>query len=148
MSRQRPPAITKVKRPQPSQGLTSSLPPSRDPPEQGDEEVDMGVRQSRETKKWTCGHLINCLEGMDDILQGGRDDMRGYGGRAGFTTFVRILTGSFCVFGVFVGFCLVCCFCFQTGEKTPASNSSFTLFAFAYFELTDSLGNAGKKKGN
>ena len=41
---------------------------------------------------------------MDDILQGGRDDMRGYGERVGFTTFARIFTGSFCVVG---GFCCV-----------------------------------------
>ena len=41
---------------------------------------------------------------MDDILQGGRDDMRGYGERVGFTTFARIFTSSFCVVG---GFCCV-----------------------------------------
>ena len=82
------------------------------------------------------GHLINYLDGMDDILQGGRDEMRGYGGRAGFTAFARIFTGSFLSFWwfccvVFVFFWLLC---FPAGEKTPASNSSFTLFAFAYLE--------------
>ena len=84
------------------------------------------------------GHLINYLDGMEDILQGGRDEMRGFGGRAGFTTFARIFTGSFLSVWLF---CFVCfwffvCgfFCFPAGEKTPASNSSFTLFAFAYLE--------------
>ena len=43
----------------------------------------------------------------------------------------------FCLFGGFVVLFLVFCFwllCFPAGEKTPASNSSFTLFAFAYLE--------------
>ena len=35
------------------------------------------------------------MDGMEDILQGGRDEMRGFGGRAGFTTFGRFFTGSF-----------------------------------------------------
>ena len=72
---------------------------------------------------------------MDDILQGGRDDMRGYGGRVGFTTFARIFTGSFCVVGGFccVVFCFVSWFfCFPAGEKTLAFNSCFTLFAIAF----------------
>ena len=47
------------------------------------------------------------MDGMEDTLQGGRDEMRGFGGRAGFTTFARIFTGSF----LFVSLCLlVLCF--------------------------------------
>ena len=75
---------------------------------------------------------------MDDILQGGRDELRGFGGRAGFTTFARIFTGSFLsVWWFVVLFLFFVCFwllCFPAGEKTPASNSSFFLFAFAYLE--------------
>ena len=58
------------------------------------------------------------MDGMEDILQGGRDELRGFGGRAGFTTFARIFTGSFCLL-VFVGFVFglvlfvgLCVFCF------------------------------------
>ena len=44
------------------------------------------------------------MDGMEDTLQGGRDEMRGFGGRAcGFTTFARIFTGSF----LFVALCLL-----------------------------------------
>ena len=43
------------------------------------------------------------MDGMEDTLQGGRAEMRGFGGRAGFTPFARIFTGSsFSVFVVFV----------------------------------------------
>ena len=59
-----------------------------------------------------------------------------------------------CVLCFLLVFCclfllLLACFCFPAGEKTPASNSSFTRFR-KFRELTDhapcSLGNAGKKK--
>ena len=94
---------------------------------------------------------------MDDILHGGRDDLRGFWGRAGFTTFARIFTGCFLCFVVsFVCLCLfffvlfVCCFRLPAGEKTP-EQFQFHPFCFRTFrELTDhapcSLGNAGKKK--
>ena len=87
---------------------------------------------------------------MDDIL-GGRDDMSGYGGRAGFTTFARIFTGflcvcCFCLFFVAFGLVLGCLV--SAGEKTPA----FRFHSFCSCKtsmLTDyapcSLGNAGKK---
>ena len=44
------------------------LPDVRDPPEQGDEEVDMT-------------DLILHMDAKVDILQGGRDEMRGLGAR-------------------------------------------------------------------
>ena len=42
----------------------------------------------------------------------------------------------FLLFCLLVACCLffLLCFCFLAGEKTPASNSSFTLFAFVHFE--------------
>ena len=85
---------------------------------------------------------------MDDILQGGRDDLSGYRGRAGFTTFARIFTGSFlcvvflCLLVFCLFFVLFVCFWLPAGEKTPASNSSFTLFAFAYFESWPTMPHA------
>ena len=57
-----------------------------------------------------CGHLINYMDGMEDILQGGRDEMRGFGGRVGFTTFAKIFTGSFCLFA---------CVCWLNGDMCP-----------------------------
>ena len=46
---------------------------------------------------------------MEDLLQGGRDEMRGFGVRAGFTTFARFspalfvcLVVLFCLFWFFV----------------------------------------------
>ena len=86
------------------------------------------------------GHLIIHMDGMEDTLQGGRDEMRGFGGRAGFTPFARIFTGSsfLCVCWVCVVCLAVVCFAFFAGEMTPACNSSFTLFCFRIpRELTD-----------
>ena len=60
----------------PAQTATRLLPDVRDPPEPSD-------------------HL---LDGMADILQGGRDEMRGFGGHAGFTPFF------FCSFALDAGF--------------------------------------------
>ena len=49
------------------------------------------------------------MDGMEELLQGGRDEMRGFRGRAGFTIFASIFTGSFCVFAC------VCWFGFWVG---------------------------------
>ena len=127
-------------------------------PSQTAKTLNTWCERSARAGRWRSGHdghLINYLDGMDDILQGGRDELRGFGGRAGFTHFCenfhRLV--SVCFGG------LLCCFCFlfvfgcfasQPVKKTPASNSSFSLFAFRISrELTDhapcSLGNAGKK---
>ena len=67
-----------------------------------------GPEEQEDKRSGHDGHLTNCLEGMDDILQGGRDDLSGYTGRAGFTTFARIFTGSFLcvVFLCLLVFCL------------------------------------------
>ena len=93
------------------------------------------------------------MDGKEDILQGGRDEMRGLGARM-FHPFCEDCHRASLVF-VFVGLVLFVwlwfCFAFLAGGKTPACNSSFTLFCFRIpRELTDhapcSLGNAGKKK--
>ena len=94
---------------------------------------------------------------MEDILQGGRDEMRGFGGCVGFTIFARIFTGSFCLFGCVCWFCFSgwCCllgfpclvFCLA-GERLLQVMPVSHLFASPW-KLTDhapcSLGNAGKK---
>ena len=54
---------------------------------------------------------------MDDILHGGRDDMRGYGGRVGFTTFARIFTGSLGVFGCLLGVVVFVCLVFLLSSR-------------------------------
>ena len=71
-----------------------------------------GMARCSRTKTYAplCGHLINYMDGMEDILQGGRDEMRGFGGRAGFTTFARIFSASFlfvslCLLVLFLGWC-------------------------------------------
>ena len=46
------------------------------------------------------------MDGMEDILQGGRDEMRGLGGRVGFTLFASFSTGPFLVCLVVGGVCL------------------------------------------
>ena len=91
------------------------------------------------------------MDGMEDTLQGGRDEMRGFGGRAGFTIFCEDFTGSFLSVVVGLGCLVWFCVAFFAGEMTPACSSCFTLFCFRIpRELTDhapcSLGNAGKKK--
>ena len=55
---------------------------------------------------------------MDDILHGGRDDLRSYRGRVGFTFFARIFTGCFlCVVFLVVGFLVL--FLFVVSASLP-----------------------------
>ena len=92
---------------------------------------------SREMKKWTWrtfDQLLGWHGGLTARWK--RWDERLWGARR-FHHFCEIFTGPFCLFGCFVLFVLVFClrfFCFLAGEKTPASNSSFTFFAFAHPE--------------
>ena len=87
------------------------------------------------------GHLINYMDGMEDTLQGGRDEMRGFGGARRFhhlcEDFHRLFFVCFLVFVGFVFWVGVVCWALSvllslSRWKTPASNSSFTFFAFVF----------------
>ena len=95
------------------------LPDVRDPPEQGDEEVDMTDIWSFAWMAWRTYYR------WDERLWGAR----------GFHPFCEDFHRLFLCVVVWV--CVVWlwfCFAFFAGEMTPACNSCFTFFAFAFVD--------------
>ena len=121
------------------------LPDVRDPPEQGNADIDM-------QDIWT---LHGWLGGL---LHGGRDALRGWEGARGVTLFhmiLRIFTGRgvlFCLFaGVLFGcfFVFVCVFgllCFSSENSAFISRFILSNFQLLTDNVSYSIGNAGNKK--
>ena len=77
------------------------------------------------------------LDGIEDILQAGRDEMRDFGGRAGFITLATIFTGSFLsvCFWLLCLFLVVCLWFFLLPSRWKYSCKQFLFHSFCLANL-------------